>query len=242
MYKQLQDKQWLRERYVEKRMTLQEIADVIGCNKTTVQRALKRNGIARRKHTSKFYLLNDKDWLYDAYVTQRRSLNDIASEAGSTPGNVGSHLQALDIRRRDMKVSRSMVQPEGRHGKNAANWRGGRCIRNGYMFIYAPFHPNARPGKPYVQEHRLVMEKVVGRFLESHEIVHHLDGDRLNNSPENLELKTRGQHVSEHFKASHEVTHLRKRIADLEAENVQLVDEILRLKEELRMRLFMRAE
>lgn len=35
-------------------------------------------------------------------------------------------------------------------------------------------------------EHRWVMEIVLGRKLSPNEIVHHKDGDPLNNSPENL--------------------------------------------------------
>lgn len=42
--------------------------------------------------------------------------------------------------------------------------------------------------------HRVIMEETVGRPLRSDEIVHHIDGNAQNNSPENLTIVTRAEH------------------------------------------------
>lgn len=41
----------------------------------------------------------------------------------------------------------------------------------------------------WVLEHRWVMSQILGRELERHEWVRHLDGDHTNNVPKNLELR-----------------------------------------------------
>jgi hypothetical protein len=53
-----------------------------------------------------------------------------------------------------------------------------------------------RNNKRYI--HRLVMEKMIGRPLRSDEIVHHIDGNKLNNDPSNLQIVTRAEHIRIH--------------------------------------------
>ena len=62
----------------------------------------------------------------------------------------------------------------------------------GYVMIRVPDHPRAKRS-PYVFEHILVAEEMLGRHLLPGESVHHRNGVRDDNRPENLELWTRPQ-------------------------------------------------
>lgn len=83
-------------------------------------------------------------------------------------------------------------------GKKHPNWKGGRKTNSkGYIQILMPDHHLSDP-KGYVYEHRLIIEKKLGRYLMNNEIVHHIDHDRQNNREDNLQVMTRGQHTSLH--------------------------------------------
>jgi endogenous inhibitor of DNA gyrase (YacG/DUF329 family) len=65
----------------------------------------------------------------------------------------------------------------------------------GYLTIYEPTHPAANKHNKRVLEHRWVMEKQLGRYLQANEQVHHLNGDKQDNRPENLQLLSPQAHT-----------------------------------------------
>ena len=47
-------------------------------------------------------------------------------------------------------------------------------------------------------EHRLVAEQMVGRSLSDAEVVHHINGNKIDNRPENLMILSQSEHMKIH--------------------------------------------
>lgn len=102
------------------------------------------------------------------------------------------------------------VNMSGRHGNHAcgprtARWSGARRVTDhGYVAVRVALdHPHGwgPPGLKrfrYAYEHHVVIMALLGRSLGPDETVHHKNGDRADNRPENLEVLTRSEHAVEH--------------------------------------------
>lgn len=88
----------------------------------------------------------------------------------------------------------------GKSGDQSPNWKGGRQLSShGYIVVWAP------EGRQY--EHIVVAEKAIGRKLKyispghpDNEVVHHINGDKLNNGNHNLLVCTHAYHTELHHR------------------------------------------
>ena len=69
---------------------------------------------------------------------------------------------------------------------------GTTVVTQGYIAI--------KVGEKYILEHRLIMEEFLGRKLKPREVVHHKDGNKLNNNLDNLEVMDTAEHSKLHNK------------------------------------------
>ena len=101
------------------------------------------------------------------------------------------------------------------------NGKKARVHQNGYVSVWEP-KDSIRHG--WALEHRVVMEQVLGRKLKRDEHVHHINGKRADNRPENLIVLGIGEHISLTSKATQarfrkervELAEYRKRFGPLE--------------------------
>src|SRR3990167_3469710 len=86
-------------------------------------------------------------------------------------------------------------------GSLNGHWKGGVHQRkDGYITIRKGVISKISKGGRYILQHRIVMEKHLGRALLRSEIVHHKNGNKVDNRIENLELMAQSQHAKIHYK------------------------------------------
>lgn len=87
----------------------------------------------------------------------------------------------------------------GNYKKRGPDKNGTGCVWAGYR-LFAGKNIKKFTGKNRISEHRLVMQKHIGRRLKSNEVVHHINFNKLDNRIENLILTNHREHRLLHIK------------------------------------------
>ena len=167
-------KQMLKKDYKELKSTL-KIAKKYGVSKKCILNYMDQFGISRQRDLIPI----DK---VRALAAKHMSAPEIAKELGFTPTGISKIARENNIPIID-KFHKGYI-----------------ITHNSYVMvrlIKEINHP-AADSKGYVRLHRLIMENHLGRTLEPDELVHHINGNKLDNRVENLELITKASHVSLH--------------------------------------------
>lgn len=113
----------------------------------------------------------------------------------STSNSVGQRAAVLR-RKSGVRV------PPGAPSIPGPDWS--RVVKStGYLAVFHPGHPRAW-STGYVYVHVVVAEHFLGRRLDLHEQVHHIDRDKWNNSADNLQVLTKAAHTKEHHPSTGE--------------------------------------
>lgn len=83
--------------YNKERMSLRAIASRMGVSSEVLSRLAHDYGIPTNQPGHQVKTLIDRDWLYTQYVTNRRTLPEVATECGLSPSNLSLRAKALGI-------------------------------------------------------------------------------------------------------------------------------------------------
>lgn len=180
----------IAERYASGE-TLSQLADTYGCCKEVVANCCRWHGVPTRRigGTGRQFTPEEIGQIRE-WVAAGLSQHEISRR-------LRTHQTIVSKVCSQNRITITKVRPTDYRGEAHPNWKGGRRVDdNGYVHVWIPAdHAYAamRPRSGYILEHRLKMAELLGRPLTSRETVHHVDGNKQENDPSNLQLRS-GRH------------------------------------------------
>ena len=143
------------------------------------------------------------DEIVRLYIEEQWSLRRIASEIGRDRKFVKARLRKAGVKIRGQGHP-LVEQSKARKGDKNGKWKGGHYkMSNGYVVVLSPDHKRASKSG-YVMRSILVWEKANSKQLPDGWIIHHKNGRKDDDRPENLEAKPESEHKSFHARKSWE--------------------------------------
>lgn len=150
-------------------MSSPEIAEISGISAVHVRRILKSEGVGMR------------------------SLREAMKISHGRPG-MKQKFSASSTGRKHTEATKQKLRENT--GPKNANWRNGLTLGSGgYLCFTASPDNGAHAGRAV---HQVIAEWKAGRTLKKGEHVHHKDGNKLNNHPDNLEVMKASEHTRHH--------------------------------------------
>lgn len=167
------DKDTLEELFIDQGLTSYEVADELGCSQNCIMRWLHRYGI-EREHPWK-----DEETLRELYIERQMTTYEIGDKFDVSATTIGAALKRHGIpRRRQHPTFYTDV--------------------HGYERVHHQHEYNVTP----MAVHRMVAlaqgDLTFEEFATGEKNVHHKNGIKWDNRPENLEVMTREEHSRHH--------------------------------------------